>query len=469
MGNDKILMLFVLFSIVFLTPGCDQSTDSAVEVKSEKPNVVLIFIDDGAFDDYSPFGNPRYPTPHVEQLASEGRSFYSFYVPQAVCSASRAALLTGCYPGRTGVFGAHGPNQGGLSTAFATLGEVMKTNGYTTGSFGKWHIGDQEGRRPQDRGFDESCGLMYSNDMWKHHPENPDYWGQFPIRYWENGEITIDTLEKGDQKMLTTWYTESAVDFINRNKEEPFFLYLAHSMPHVPLFVSDKFDGKSGTGLYGDVMMEIDWSVGQVNQALKDNGLEDNTVVIFIGSDNGPWLSYGDHAGITRFREGKGTTFDGGVRNPCIIKYPGIVEGNTKSHKAFASIDILPTVCSLTDTELPDNEVDGKNVWDIVLDKPEAKNPHKYYPFSNGSNFEGIITGDGKWKLHLKHKYRTLEMAATGGMAGKYVHPEIDTSLFDMVHDPYEKGNVIEEYPDVARSLIQLAEGHENRFYSETD
>ncbi len=460
----SILSLFCVLSFLLLA---SLKIVNENNHKAQKPNVVLIFLDDGAFDDFAPFGTPRYPTPHVETLANEGRSFYNFYVPQAICSASRAALLTGCYPGRTKMFGAHGPKARGLDPKFATLGEVLQQNGYKTAAFGKWHIGDQEETRPHNRGFDETCGLMYSNDMWLHHPENPEYWGQWPLQYWENGEVTIDTVQIEDQKMLTTWYTEQAVDFIKNNKDEPFFVYVPHSMPHAPIFCSDKFEGKSGTGLYGDVMMEIDWSVGQIHQTIKDQGLEDNTLFIFIASDNGPWLSYGDHAGITRFREGKGTTFDGGLRNPCIIKYPGNIDSNTISHHAFSSIDVLPTVCHLTGTELPENTVDGKNVWNLLTHEDGAENPHAYYPFTNGKEFQGIISGDGKWKLHLPHQYRTVAKGGKDGMPGKYVQAKIDTALFDMVHDPYEKSNALAIYPDVAQQMVKYAEKHKEAFFSE--
>ena len=468
MSTRTLRPLFIglpcLLAALLLT-SLDINQDESQE--APKPNVVLIFLDDGAFDDFAPFGTPRYPTPHVQTLAQEGRSFYNFYVPQAVCSASRAALLTGCYPGRTQVFGAHGPNARGLDTKFATLGEVLQQNGYKTAAFGKWHVGDQEETRPHNRGFDETCGLMYSNDMWLHHPENPDYWGQWPLRYWENGEVTIDTVQIEDQKMLTTWYTEQAVDFIERSSDEPFFVYVPHSMPHAPIFCSEKFAGKSGTGLYGDVMMEIDWSVGQIHQAVKDQGVEDNTLFIFIASDNGPWLSYGDHAGITRFREGKGTTFDGGLRNPCIIKYPASIDPNTISHHAFSSIDVLPTICHVTGTALPENTVDGKNVWDLITHQEGAANPHDYYPFTNGKEFQGVISGDGKWKLHLPHPYRTVAKGGKGGMPGKYVQATIDTALFDMVHDPYEKSNALKIYPEVAQRMIEYAEKHQEMFFSE--
>ncbi len=428
------------------------------------PNFVIIFLDDSGWADFKPFGDPGYPTPNVLQLAREGCRFGNFYVPQAVCSASRASLLTGCYPGRTKVFGAHGPGARGLDPKFATIGEALKIHGYNTAVFGKWHIGDQPDTRPPARGFNESCGLMYSNDMWKYHPESPEYWGQWPLQYWENGKITIEEVTEKEQAMLTTWYTERAVDFINRNKNEPFFLYVPHSMPHVPLFCSDKFKGRSGSGLYADVMMEIDWSVGRIVETLKTNGLEDNTVVIF-SSDNGPWISYGNHAGKTPFREAKGTTFDGGTRSACIIKYPERIKPNTISEKTFCSIDILPTICHLAGAKLPNNEIDGKNVLDIFTDKRGAENPHEYYAFSNSNNFEGVISGDGNWKLHIPHSYRTLVEAGKNGAAGKYRQDRIELSLFDMKNDPYEQVNVIDKYPQIALKLKQIAEQHENKFY----
>ena len=433
---------------------------------TKPPNVVIIFLDDSGWADFQPFGTPAYKTPNVEQLAQEGCRFNQFYVPQAVCSASRAALLSGCYPGRTKVFGAHGPKARGLDPKYATIGQVMKTRGYTTAVFGKWHIGDQPDTRPWARGFDESCGLMYSNDMWEFHPENPEYWGKYPLQFWDNGKVTIERVTKEHQPMLTTWYTEHAVDFINRNKDKPFFLYVPHSMPHVPIFCSEKFKGKSGAGLYGDVMMEVDWSVGQIMKALKTNGVEDNTLV-FFSSDNGPWISYGNHAGKTPYREAKGTNFDGGTRSACIIKYPGKIKAGTISNRAFGTIDMLPTLAHLTGAPMPQNPVDGKNVWDLIVGKPGATNPHEYYPFSTGKNFEGIISGNGRWKLHLPHTYRTLVKAGHDGMAGKYRQEKIELSLFDMEKDPYETTNVLEEYPEVAEKLRKLAERHKEQFYSE--
>jgi arylsulfatase A-like enzyme len=451
------LLIALLGLVLFASCGQEQET---------KPNVVIIFLDDSGWADFEPFGEEVLKTPHVAQLASEGTAFHNFYVPQAVCSASRSALLSGCYPGRTKVFGAHGPNAWGLDTTFATMGEVFSAAGYATAAFGKWHCGDLPETRSHARGFDETCGLMYSNDMWRYHPESPDYWGQWPLRYWENGTIVIEDVEKADQKHLTRWYTEHAVDFIQRNRDKPFLLYVPHSMPHVPLFCSDEFEGKSGQGLYGDVMLEIDWSVGQINQALKDSGLDKNTILI-LTSDNGPWVSYGNHAGLTPFREAKGTTFDGGVRSACLMKLPGKIKAGAVSERSFGSIDLLPSLCNLAGIPLPENEIDGKNVWELITGEAGAENPHRYYAFSNGRNFEGILSGDGAWKLHLPHNYRSLETAGMDGEAGVYKQLHTDTALFHMESDPYETTNVLADHPEVASELIKLAEMHKSRFYAE--
>lgn len=455
-------MSFLIFMLALCASLSVCAMSSAAD--TSKPNIVIIFLDDSGYGDFPPFGNPSYSTPNVRRLAEEGCSFTQFYVPQAICSASRAALMTGCYPGRTRVFGAHGPRARGLDPKFATLGEVLKLHGYTTAVFGKWHLGDQPETRPYARGFDESCGLMYSNDMWEFHPERPESYSKYPLQFWENDVVSIERVTPKEQAMLTTWYTEHAVDFIERNKDNPFFLYVPHSMPHVPIFCSEKFRGKSGAGLYADVMMELDWSVGEIMGALKRNGLDQNTLVIF-SSDNGPWTSYGNHAGTTPFREAKGTSFDGGVRSACIVKFPGRISANSTSGRAFSSIDFLPTIAHLSGAEIP-GPIDGKNAWNLISGTQEDS-AHDYYPFSNGRNFEGVISGDGRWKLHLPHSYRVLENPGMDGAAGNYTRSEIELSLFDMENDPLETTNVIAKYPDMAAKLMSYAEKHKKKFYTE--
>lgn len=465
MQTSKLLNPFMgLLPVSALLQGCDQQ---ASQQKPDDPNVVIIFLDDAGWDDFEPFGQNGYPTPNLLDLASEGRQFHNFYVPQAVCSASRSALLTGCYPGRTGMHGAHGPNARGVAPSFATIAEVLQKNNYHTGMFGKWHIGDQEETRPHNRGFDESAGIMYSNDMWADHPANPDYWGRFPLRYRENGTVKIDSVTGEHQEMFTTWITEKAVDFINKNHQEPFFLYVAHPQPHVPLFVSEKFKGASNQGLYGDVIMEIDWSVGEIMNALEEHGLDDNTLVVF-SSDNGPWITYGDHAGKTPFREAKSTSFDGGIKSPLVMKYPPELEKGSISNDCFFSIDLLPTIAYLTNAELPDNEIDGKNLWDLMKGEDNAKNPHEYYAVSLRHHLEAIISPDGKWKLHLPHNYFSVVKSGGGGYPGNTTPSKIDTTLFDLQHDPYEKkGNVMHLHPEVVSELSGYAKKHQEKFYSE--
>ena len=305
---------------------------------------------------------------------------------------------------------------------------------------------------------------MYSNDMWEFHPENPEHWGQFPLQFWENGKVKIERVTKEHQPHLTTWYTEHAVDFIQRHKRDPFLLYVPHSMPHVPLFVSGKYAGKSGVGLYGDVIQEIDWSIGQILNSLKKNGLEKDTIVI-LTSDNGPWSSYGNHAGRTPFRDAKGTSFDGGTRSACIVRYPRQIKAGSVSNRAFCSIDVLPVVAHLTGAKLPANPIDGRNVWDLMRGVQGARNPQEYYAFTTNDKFEGILSGDGRWKLHLPHAYRHLVKAANDGAAGVYEQAKIERSLFDMESDRLETTNVMQKYPEVAAKLSSLAERHRGQFY----
>ena len=436
-----------------------------LSAEEKKPNVVIIFLDDAGWGDFRPFAKTAYPTPNVESLAASGTRFYQFYVPQAICSSSRSALLSGCYPGRTKVFGAHGPNGRGLEPKFATIAEVLKGNGYATAHYGKWHCGDQPETRPLARGFDKHAGLMYSNDMWRFHPTAPKKWGKHPLKFWEQGKVKIEDVSKNDQKYLTKWATENSVNFIKENKDKPFFVYMAHSMPHVPLFCSPEFEGKSGTGLYGDVIMEIDWSVGQIEKVLKECGIADNTIIIF-SSDNGPWAVYGERAGKTPFREAKATSFDGGTRSPLIIKYPGKVKAGTISETAFCSVDLLPTLAKLTGSDLPKNDIDGLDVWPIISDV-SSKNPHKYYPFSIGGQLQGVITANGKWKMHIPHGYRSVDVGGKDGQSGKYKKgTKIDFALFDMKNDPYEKNNLIDKYPEIAAELKKIAASHNKEYYN---
>ncbi|SHN08000.1 arylsulfatase [Cyclobacterium lianum] len=452
-GLSTLKLYFFLFTFIFL--GCEVDSGKKGNGPS-KPNIVIIFTDDQGYADVGVFGAQGYQTPNLDKMAAEGTRYTNFHVANAVCSASRASLLTGCYSNRLGIFGALShQSQHGLNPDEKTIAEILKPEGYATAIVGKWHLGHLAPFLPTKQGFDEFFGLPYSNDMWPYHPERPDFYPPLPL--YEN-ESVIDTLE--DQSLLTTWYTERAVDFINRKKDEPFFLYLAHSMPHVPLFVSDKFKDKSENGLYGDVIMEIDWSVGQVIDALKSAGIEDNTLVIFT-SDNGPWLSYGAHAGSPgELREGKGTSWEGGVRVPAIMKWPGKIPAGEVQDEAAMTIDLLPTIAHITGASLPEREIDGKNVWPVLSLEEGAVSPQEaYYVYYNQNELQAVISGD--WKLVFPHRYRSLPadfVKPSDGVPGKYEMVELEEkALYNLRDDKMEQVNLIDERPDVLEKLEQLA------------
>ena len=322
------------------------SCNSEVKKEEQPPNIVIIFTDDQGYGDLGSFGATGFETPNLDKMAVEGMRFTNFYSAQPVCSASRAGLLTGCYPNRIGISGALFPHHEiGMNDSEITIAEMLKEKGYATAIFGKWHLGHHKQFLPLQHGFDEYTGVPYSNDMWPIQLDGtkapPDKGrGGYPDLPLVEGNETIELITSfAGQDKLTTLNTEKAVDFINRNKNNPFFLYVPHSMPHVPLGVSDKFRGKSEQGMYGDVIMEIDWSVGQITEALKANGIEDNTILIFT-TDNGPWLNYGNHAGSSGgLREGKTTSWEGGQRVPCIVKWSGNVPEGVVCSQLASSID----------------------------------------------------------------------------------------------------------------------------------
>ena len=431
------------------------ATDAAAS--GGRPNIVIIFTDDQGYADVGCFGARGWKTPHLDRMAEEGMRFTSFYVAQAVCSASRTALLTGCYPNRIGILGALGPKSNhGIHENETTLAEVLKSRGYATGIFGKWHLGHHAKFLPTRHGFDEYYGLPYSNDMWPYHPESPKAFPDLPL--FDGERIINAKVAPKDQTRLTTDYTRRAVAFIEKNKERPFFVYLPHSMPHVPLFVSERHKGTSKQGTYGDVMQEIDWSVGQILATLKKHGLDEKTLVVFT-SDNGPWLSYGDHAGTAGpLREGKGTMFEGGVRVPCIMRWPGKVPGGKTCEEMCATIDLLPTVAGLAGAKLPDHKIDGKDILPLMTGTPGAKSPHEAYYYYWGQHLQAVRWG--KWKLHFPHAYRTLNgrKGGSGGSPVKYAQGRIGLALFDLEADLSETTNVADKHPEVVKRLQALAE-----------
>ena len=435
------------------------------------PNLVIIFTDDQGYADVGVFGAKGFTTPNLDRLAQQGRIFRNFHVAQPVCSASRAALMTGCYPNRIGIHGALSPrSRVGINSSETTLAELLRERGYVTAIFGKWHLGDALEFLPLRHGFDEYFGLPYSNDMWPLHPElvplPPTAQKRkrgFPdLPMWDGDRVVIPKITAADQNQLTTWYTERAVNFIEKNREHPFFLYLAHNLPHVPLHVSDKFRGKTTRGLYGDVIEEIDWSVGEVMKALRRTGLEKETWVIFA-SDNGPWLSYGEHAGsATPLREGKGTSWEGGTRVPCIMRWPGKIPARSESKQMLMTIDLFPTIANRVGAKLPEHPIDGLDVWPIIAGKWRAQNPHRSYAYYYESNqLQSIVSGDGRWKLLLPHSYRTLasKPGGQGGSTAPYQQQKIEQSqLYDLVHDVSETKNVAARHRDIVERLEREAE-----------
>ena len=436
--------------------------------KATPPNIILIFMDDLGYGDLSCYGALQYRTPQLDKLAGEGVRFTNFLAAQAVCSASRAALMTGCYPNRVGISGALFPNaKVGLNPDETTIAELLKEKGYATGMFGKWHLGDKPEFLPTKQGFDEYVGLPYSNDMWPVHydgkpiaNESDNRKKSFPYLPLLSNNDTIQEIKTlDDHAKLTGIYTERAVNFIKKNKKGPFFIYLPHSMPHVPIAASAKFKGKSNQGTYGDVLLEIDWSVGEIMKALKENGLDKNTVVIFT-SDNGPWLNYGNHAGSSGgLREGKGNSFEGGQRVPCIVRWKGVTPEGVVCNKLTSTIDLLPTIANICGAKLPAKKIDGVDILPLLKGNMDAT-PRKYfYYYYRRNNLEAVRRDD--WKLVLPHEGRTYEGQQPGndGFPGKAPenHP-FPLALYDLRRDPSERYDVKELYPEIVTELQKVAD-----------
>lgn len=448
--------IFVYVALTMLLSG---SVATAQQKIGEKPiNIVIIYADDLGYGDLGCYGDRPSVTPHLDRLASEGVRFTDFYSAQPVCSASRAGLLTGCYPNRLQIVGALSPQQNyGLSHGEMTLAQLLKQKQYATAIFGKWHLGHHPNFLPNTFGFDEYFGLPYSNDMSPAPEDNPG--GppktQFPPLPLIDGNTTVAT--SPDQSQLTTLYTERAVKFIDEYHDEPFFLYVPHSMPHVPIRVSSKFDGKTGRGLYHDVIAEIDWSVGQILDRLDHHKLADRTLVVF-SSDNGPWKVFGNHGGSPGpLRESKGTVYEGGIRVPCIARLPGRIPSGTVVREPAIMIDWFPTIAKLTGTKLPDHPIDGLDISPL-LTQIGATSPHDaFYFYYRDNELEAMRSG--QWKLLFPHEVQSTEGIVLGkdGVAGKGVRRKIGLELYDLSKDVSEVNNLAEARPEIVAELEKKA------------
>ncbi len=445
---------------------------SCVVSAASRPNIVIIFNDDQGYQDLGCYGSPDIKTPHVDQLAKEGMRFTDFYVASPVCSASRAALLTGCYPYRVGVNGVFFPNRGstGLDPKHVALAETLKTVGYKTAAVGKWHLGDEVKFLPTNQGFDSYYGIPYSNDMtaagsmkysadcvWLEGFNKSKLDAEFEkgnTRPFKNKVPLMRNEEcvefPADQSTITRRFVDEGIKFINKSvkADKPFFLYLANSMPHTPLYASPDFKGKSERGLYGDVIEEIDFNTGRLMAHLKKKGLDENTIVVFT-SDNGPWLIKGDHGGSALpLFEGKMTSFEGGQRVPAIIKWPGHVPAGSVCSEMALSMDLHPTLAHIAGAELkPVMPLDGRNIIDLLSGKKGAKTPHEYFFFVHNA----VRSGD--WKYHKRELFKVK--ATKRDTKGP--------TLYNLKDDIGEAKNVIKEHPEVAKRLAAALEAHIQR------
>lgn len=443
---------------VALASALAQAATSATEPSS--PNVVLVLTDDLGWGDLGVQGAHGFSTPNLDRLAAEGVRLTDFYAAQPVCSASRAAFLTGCYPNRIGITNALGPSDRvGLAEAETTLAELFRSRGYATAHLGKWHLGHAAEFLPTRHGFDSFYGVPYSHDMWPQHPESPLAWGDLPTL--DGGEVV--ELNQ-DPARWTGELTSRAVAFIDdcAARERPFFLFLAHPLPHVPLGAAQAFRGASSAGLYGDVIEELDASMGELLRALERNAIDERTLVVF-SSDNGPWLSYGDHAGSSGpFREGKGTTFEGGVRVPFLARWPGVIPAGAVCAEPAMAFDLFPTFARLLGAPAQDplRPIDGRDIWPLLSGQAGARSPHvALFFYYNENDLEAVRAG--RWKLHLPHGYRTMEgrEPGAGGRPGRYdLTARIGLALFDLTSDPGERIDLSRRERAVVLRLLELVE-----------
>jgi len=420
------------------------ATSPAPQDRGSRPNFIVIITDDQGYQDVGCYGSPDIRTPNLDRMAAEGVRFTDFYVAAPLCSPSRAALMTGCYPQRVSITSVlHPHSKIGLNPGEITIADMLKTRGYATACIGKWHLGHLPPFFPTRQGFDYYFGLLYSNDMFVNRDTNER---GIPLM---RGEEVIENPVV--QETLTPRYTEEAVRFITDNKDRPFFLYVPHTAPHVPLHVSQRFAGRSKRGTYGDVIEEIDWSTGEILNALKRLGLDQNTLVTFT-SDNGPWLAKGKDGGSALpLRDGKGTAWEGGMRVPAIMRWPGRIPSGSLCKEMALTIDLLPTLAGLAGVEPPsDRIIDGKDIWPLISSMPHARTPHEAFFYYEGAGLCAVRSG--KWKLIIPRK-RTQRRSD-----GSAKETDVPLSLCDLNVDISETNDVSANHPAVVKRLLDLAE-----------
>ncbi|MCF7848250.1 MAG: sulfatase [Kiritimatiellales bacterium] len=463
MKLSKLFSISLMALTCVILIGCTSMPSS----KTSQPNIVVIFVDDMGYGDMSCNGHPTIKTPNLDRMAAEGQKWTSFYVAASVCTPSRAGLMTGRYPVRSGMCSdkkrvLFPDSLGGLPAAETTMAEMLKARGYATAMVGKWHLGHLPQFLPVNNGFDSWYGIPYSNDMDGDNVKikaankgisknlwiEGKHWKEPRSEYWNVPLMEGETIlqRSPNQELLTKTYTEKSIDFIRTRKSKPFFLYLAHSMPHVPLFRSDAFKDVSTAGLYGDVIEEVDWSVGQIMRTLRDEGLAENTLVVFT-SDNGPWLRFKTLGGIAGpLRGGKGSTWDGGMREPCIFWWPGTIQPGIV-HGLGSTLDLLPTTAAISGATLPQAQLDGYNLLPSLLNgKPSPRREMIYY---RGQEIYAIRLGS--FKAHFKTRSGYENDLETH-------NPPL---LFNLDHDPGENYNVADKHPDVLKQIEQLRKKHE--------
>lgn len=441
-----------LIALFFLT-ACKTTTS---EEDTTTPNIIIILTDDQGYGDLSSFGAIDIYTPNIDLLGQEGSKYTRFYVPQSQCTPSRAGILTGCYPNRVGIDWVFLPHhKTGLNPAEETIAEILQPAGYQSAYFGKWHLGHLPEFLPTNQGFNEYYGIPYSNDMW---PLNPRKDYTFPALPLIENTTVIDTVDEQLQEDMTSLLTKKSVDFIKKNKSNPFFMVVSHPMPHVPLYVSERFKGKSKRGLYGDVMMELDWSTGEIMKTLKEQGLEENTMILFF-SDNGPWIAYGNHGGSTGgLKEGKETSFEGGIRSPLLIKYPAHIPAGKTIHTPINGIDLLPTFAHLAKVALPSKKIDGKNIIHQLTGASKKMAHEAYYFYMNKNQLEAVMTD--RWKLVLPHSFNSLNGKVEGvdGALAAYEKIDVPLALYDLKYDEKEIENIAKSHPNIVSILQSKAD-----------